>query len=92
MQAERGEARCGVQEKIAICDALVSVSPKNTQMNSPANSAPAARPAPNVPSARNSGVPRERAQPHSSSAAITERSPAWKIGGIAAFVLLIATC
>lgn len=81
-----------VYRKIAICDALVSVSPKNTQMNSPANSAPAARPAPNVPSAWNSGVPRERAQPHSSTAAITERSPAWNIGAIAAFVLLIATC
>ena len=32
------------------------------------------------------------AQPHSSTAAITERSPAWNIGAIAAFVLLIATC
>lgn len=81
-----------VYRKIAMCDALVSVSPKNTQTNSPANSAPAAMPGPSVPSARNNGVPRERAQPHSSSAAITERSPAWNIGAIAALVLLMATC
>ncbi|MGF6301629.1 hypothetical protein OKW42_004982 [Paraburkholderia sp. WC7.3d] len=46
------------------------------QMNSVANSMPASRPAPSVPSSRKSGVPRERAHAHTSTAAIVERSPA----------------
>jgi hypothetical protein len=36
-------------------DALVSVSPRKTQMNSAASSTPASSPAPSVPSSRNSG-------------------------------------
>ncbi len=57
-------------------DALVIVSPRKMQTNSPANSTPASRPAPSVPSSRKSGVPRRLAHPHTSTVAIAERSPA----------------
>ncbi len=73
-------------------DALVSVRPMNTHRNSPANRVPAAIAGPSVPSAANSGVPRERAQAQTRSAATAERRPAWSSGGTAALALLIATC
>src|SRR6267142_198712 len=60
--------------------------------NSPANSAPAARPAPSVPSRSKSGMPRRRAQAKSSTVARIERIAACITNGTSPTIHLIVTC
>ncbi len=59
--------------------------------NSPANSAPAARPGQKVPSRSNSGVPRIRAQNSRHTAAMAERTPACITSDMSAAASLAAT-